>query len=100
MTCGPSQAPRPSPAPRMSLLDRIESRFRRFAVSNLTGMIILAQVFFLFVFFVRLQQNPALDPLEPFRLNLDLVAQGQVWRLFTFLVLPPVSPVLDWRSSL
>ncbi|MEM9352718.1 MAG: hypothetical protein AAGA92_06875 [Planctomycetota bacterium] len=78
----------------MKLLDRLESLVRRFAVPGLTGKLVTAQVFFAAVFLLRLQQGAA-DPLEVFWLDFNAVAAGQVWRLVTFLLLPPFEPALN-----
>ncbi len=80
----------------MKPLDRLESLVRRFAVPNLTVKLIVAQVFFFFVYILRLQQGPGGHPLAMFELNIDAVAAGEVWRLVTFLIIPPVPPSLDW----
>ncbi|RIK79394.1 MAG: hypothetical protein DCC67_10495 [Planctomycetota bacterium] len=72
----------------MSRISRLERRFGRFAIQNLTLFIIAGQA----VLYVAnlLPQGVALD-----RVVLDpaLVMRGQVWRLFTFLFTPPA---IDW----
>ncbi|MCC6491650.1 MAG: hypothetical protein IT424_01365 [Pirellulales bacterium] len=72
----------------MSRISRLERRFGRFAVRNLTLVIITGQA----VLYLAnmLPQGVALD-----RVMLDpaLVMQGQVWRLLTFMFTPPA---IEW----
>lgn len=69
----------------MKLIDRLEKRFGRFAIPNLALLLITGQVLvYILVRFggnVALAQNIALEP--------ALVKQGEVWRLFSFLITPP-----------
>ncbi len=72
----------------MTLLDHLEKRFRRFAIPNVTLYLIIGQVaFYLAVTsqFVDIQ-DMLLIPAN--------VYQGQVWRLFSFLFIPPVTNIL------
>jgi hypothetical protein len=68
----------------MSLVSRLERRFRRFAIPNLTMLLIAGQAA-LFVASLFPEgvdvRKVALDPAK--------VMQGEVWRLFTFLFTPP-----------
>lgn len=68
----------------LTLLDRLERRFGRFAIPNLTTFLVVGQA----VLYVasRLPQGVALDRVEfdPVR-----ITQGEVWRLLTFLFYPP-----------
>lgn len=66
-------------------LDKIERRFGRFAVPNVTVALILGQV--LLYILVRLQNRP--DILANAILVPNLVLRGEVWRLVTFLFVPP-----------
>jgi hypothetical protein len=73
----------------MSLLSRLESRFGRFAVPNLTLILIVGQVFL----YVARHFAPGAadeDVLEKVRLLPAAVLSGQVWRLVTFLFDPPL----------
>ena len=83
----------------MSLLDKIERRFRRFAVPHLTIGLILCQVV---VYAVAqgqlfkagaggLERQTVLDRIA---LVPDKVLEGQVWRLVTFVCEPPVTNVV------
>lgn len=67
------------------LLARLERRLGRFAVPNLTWIIVsgMGVVFALSMLKPGFEQALALD--------LNLVKHGQVWRLFTYLFLPPDS---------
>ena len=79
----------------MKMLDKLQRRFGRFAIPNLTLAIIAGQVFF----YLLNYSNPeilggALSPagdFAPGKIDLvpALVLQGQVWRLVTFVFTPP-----------
>lgn len=79
----------------MSWLDPLERRFRRFAVPQLTGYIAAFQLA-LWLLAVLLPAQPAQqDLLEAFVLVPDKVRQGEVWRLLTFVFLPPGTNILS-----
>ncbi|NQV26416.1 MAG: hypothetical protein HQ518_18835 [Rhodopirellula sp.] len=67
----------------MRLLDRLERRFRRYAIPNLTMIIIIGQV----LAYILSQSNPEL--LERMILVPRLVMEGEVWRLGSFCFVPP-----------
>jgi len=69
----------------MSLLDRLDKKYRRYAVPNMTLYLIMGQVlFFVFVLSGRfIMDRVVLIP--------DLVMAGQWWRLITFLFIPPIT---------
>jgi len=68
----------------------MESKFGRFAVPNLTVILIVGQVFlFLASQFAPAQANG--DVLEKIRLIPSAVMAGEVWRLITFLFDPPIT---------
>ena len=69
----------------MSLLDKLERRFGRFGVENLTVYIVIGQV----VMFVLGYANP--EVVEKLVLLPDAVLQGEVWRLVSFAVMVPAS---------
>jgi hypothetical protein len=75
----------------MSFLDKLDRRWGRFAVPNVTVGLIVAQVV---VYFCLLAQrgDPDASPLgERLVLVPALVLQGEVWRLASFLIVPPMS---------
>lgn len=73
----------------MSFVSRLEARLRRFAIPNLTLVLIAGQAL-LFVLGRAPQgihlENIALDPAK--------VWEGEVWRLLTFLFMPPDGPII------
>jgi hypothetical protein len=70
------------------VLDKLERRFGRFAIPNLTTILIAGQV----VAYLAAQMNP--DSLKRIALIPQEVLNGQVYRLLTFLVWPPGSFLL------
>jgi hypothetical protein len=68
----------------MSLLSQLERRFRRFAIPNLTTILVAGQACLYIA--SKLPQGIAIERvlLVPSR-----VMEGEVWRLFTFLFAPP-----------
>ena len=66
----------------MGLLDTLERRLRRFAIHNLTFMLVIGQ----FVVTVVSVARPDLLPM--IWLDSAKVWQGEIWRLFTFVVFP------------
>jgi len=69
----------------MALLDKLERKFRRYAVPNVTLYLILGQVlFFVFALSGRfILERVVLVP--------QLVLAGEWWRLITFLFIPPMT---------
>ena len=85
----------------MSLLGRLENRFRRFAVPNVTLALIAGQIVVYALTFFGAGANPPPGglPLGPQLLkNLELVPdavlKGEAWRVITFVLVPPVSNVI------
>lgn len=72
----------------MRLLDRLERKFRPYAVPNLTLVIIIGQV----LAYILNQSNPQI--LERMVLVPRLVLEGEVWRLGTFCFVPPMTNLL------
>lgn len=68
----------------MSWLKRFERRLEPFAIPHLTLYIVIGQVFVYLSFLLHL-----LDPIRIIFVP-ALVLRGEVWRLFTFLFIPPV----------
>jgi hypothetical protein len=73
----------------MSLLSRLDSRFGRYAVPNLTVILIAGQVF-LYVAHHLAPAPGGNDVLDRIRLYPGEVLQGEFWRLLTFLFDPPL----------
>lgn len=69
----------------MGLLNRLERVFGRLAIPNISLYLVAGQVVFWSVSFLGYFQ------LERIALMPELVKQGEGWRLFTFLLLPPNS---------
>ena len=67
----------------MAFLDNLEKRFRKFGIPNLTLYFIAGQG----VMFMMAQANPQI--LERMYLKPVLALHGEVWRLVTFLFMPP-----------
>lgn len=72
----------------MSLLKRLEGRFSRFAIPNLTLALIVGQIGFYVVEFAKQGEG---DPLEIIRLDVAKVLDGEVWRLLSFIFTPPAT---------
>src|SRR4051812_31819091 len=79
----------------MTILDRIERRFSRFAIPHLMVAIILGQIV-MFVLMESKSNDPEaeLEFIDRAVLIPDKVLEGEVWRLFTFLIFPPVNNVV------
>lgn len=77
----------------MRFLDRLESRFGRFAIPGLVTFVAILQVvtFFLFVMLSPEGRAAYLDFLV---LDAGRVLQGQVWRLITYIFVPGTMNVL------
>src|SRR5687768_16764729 len=73
----------------LTLLDRLERRLGRFAIPNLTLLLIAGQVALYVAWF--LPQGISLD-----RIALDpaKILRGEVWRLVTFLFMPPTTDII------
>jgi hypothetical protein len=69
----------------MRLLDRLERKFRRYAVPNVTMIIIMGQV----LSYILSMSKPQLA--SQMTLLPRLVLDGEVWRLGTFCFVPPAS---------
>jgi hypothetical protein len=77
----------------MSILSRLDSKFGRFAVPNLTVILIIGQVFM----YAAQQLNPGqrgFDILERIRMYPDRVLAGEYWRVITFLFDPPITNLI------
>jgi hypothetical protein len=72
----------------MRLLDRLERKFRPYAVPNVTMIIIMGQV----LAYILSQSNPRI--LERMVLVPRLVMEGEIWRLGSFCFVPPITNLL------
>jgi|LSQX01.2.fsa_nt_gb membrane associated rhomboid family serine protease len=68
----------------MSLLDRLERKFRKFAIKGLMLHIVALNMA---VFLLHLVKPEVIDLLY---LNPFLISKGEVWRLITYIFIPPV----------
>lgn len=76
----------------MSLLSRLDAKFGRFAVPNLTLIFIAGQV--LVYVFEQFAQTEGRSVLQFIDLDMATVMNGEVWRLVTFLFTPPTMNVI------
>lgn len=72
----------------MSLISRLESRFGRWAIPNVTMIIIAGQMLLFFASRLRMQNGAGID-LAKVMLLPGKVLSGEVWRLVTFVFYPP-----------
>ena len=68
-----------------SLMDRLEKKFGRYAIPNLTRLLILCYVIGYLLQMIR-SDIAAYMMLEP-----GLILKGQVWRIVTWIVIPPAN---------
>ena len=78
----------------MSFLKRLEARLRRWAIPNVTGIIIAGQVLLYFARMIFAGQNPGVDPLAKIYLIPSKVMGGEIWRLISFPFVPPSAMLL------
>ncbi len=79
----------------MSLLSRLDAKYGRYTIPNVTVMIIVGQV--LLYVAAQVGQPPGgggADLLERVRLDPARILHGEVWRLITFLFDPPPTNVI------
>src|SRR3954467_15934333 len=76
----------------MSLLSRLDSKFGRYAMPNITVVLIAGQVLMMVAYYLNpTDAQNRFDVLERIRMYPDKVNSGEVWRLVTFVFDPPVS---------
>ena len=73
----------------MSFWKRLENRLSRWAIPNITTIIIAGQVMLYFGRQIMAAQNRGGDPLSKIYLIPSKVMEGEVWRLFSFPFTPP-----------
>lgn len=78
----------------MSLLNQLERRLRRFAIPNLTGYLAGFQAALWALAFIMPPRPGMANIHEGFLLIPEKVLQGEVWRLATFVFLPPGTGLL------
>ena len=78
-------------------LNELERRFKRYTVSNLMLYIVAAMGV---VFIIDYLPLPGLSVSSLFYFNRQLIFQGQIWRLFTFALLPPSASIIFILFSL
>lgn len=70
-------------------LNKLERRFGRYAISNLMLYVTLTMgMILLFDLFVSYNPNRSLSLIPFLTFDRDMILQGQVWRIITFLVIP------------
>jgi hypothetical protein len=77
----------------MSILSRLNAKFGRYALPNLTVVLIVGQV----LMFVTQQLNPGkqgFQMLDRIRMYPDRVLAGEYWRVITFLFDPPTTNLI------
>jgi hypothetical protein len=76
----------------MSLLGKLEDRFGRFAVPQLTLAVIICQVAVYGLTYLPMARGDehVIVAIERLQLVPDRVLEGEVWRLVTFLAIPPL----------
>ena len=67
----------------MNWMDKLERKFGRFGIENLTVYVIICYV----VGYVLMYLNPSL--LNMMSLDVAKIMQGQIWRLVTWVIYPP-----------
>lgn len=67
----------------MRFLDKMEKKFGRYAIQNISLMLIIC---YGFGYAIQIVNAPFLNYLT---LNPYLVLRGQIWRLFTWIIIPP-----------
>jgi hypothetical protein len=77
----------------MSLLSRLNSKFGRFAIPNLTLLLIVGQVF-LYVAQQLTAPQGGVNVMERIHMYPGAVLEGEVWRLVTFVFTPPGDNVI------
>lgn len=78
----------------MPLLQKLERKLSRWAIPNLTTIIIAGQVLLYFMITMRPDRGPGGDILSRIVLLPSAVISGEVWRLITFVFVPPRSSSL------
>jgi len=70
------------------ILDKLELRYGKLAIKNLISYIVGLNAFVYLLNYIK----P--DYIKLLTLNMDKVLEGQVWRLFTYLFIPPATDII------
>lgn len=73
----------------LKLLDKLDRKFGKFAISNLMMYVVFANAV---VFVMNLMSNGSFS--VQLMLIPQLVFQGEIWRVFTFLMIPPTNSII------
>src|SRR5699024_12411651 len=73
----------------MKWIDKMQRKFGRYAIPNLMNYIIILNV----IGFVLYMLNPIF--LSFINWDMDLILRGQIWRLVSFLLMPPSTNLLS-----
>ena len=76
-------------------LDKLERKFGRFAIPNLMSIILVGMVV-IFCADILVKFNPGIENTVSslFDFRLSMIRQGQVWRIISFIFLPPATGIL------
>lgn len=78
---------------RPSLLQKLERKFGRLSIPNLMTIIVGAMgIVYIMDFFISASAGQSIYSMLYF--DRSLIAEGQIWRIFTFLFLPPADNLL------
>ena len=73
----------------MNLLDKLERRFGSLAIHNIAIYIVAGQVGIWLLSFGYVNSDGSNALLERMLFDSSLVLQGEIWRIFTFPLIPP-----------
>ncbi len=73
-----------------SLLSKLERKYSRFAIKNLMFYVVMAMAAVFILNFL----NSWMNIFSLLSLNMNAVMRGEVWRLVTFLAIPPTTSIL------
>ncbi|MDA8390417.1 MAG: hypothetical protein M0Z76_06770, partial [Gammaproteobacteria bacterium] len=79
----------------MSLLDKLERRFGRYAIANLIVLVVGGQA----LAFVMAHTPEGAGILARLAFSAPRIAEGQIWRLVTFVFIPPTTSIFVALSN-
>lgn len=78
----------------MRWLDKLERKFGRFAIHNfILSLTVLMAIVAFFDFFAAISHS-AINLASLLNFDRDLILQGQVWRVISFIIIPPTMSIL------